>query len=76
LHFLSQFIVTFSESVRFPLKNQNVGMMGQPIQKSRRQGGISKELRPTGKFKVGGDKKAPLLVPFRAALKEKRSSRS
>ena len=44
LHFLSQFIVTFPETVRFPLKNQNVGMMGQPIQKSRRQGGISKDL--------------------------------
>ena len=52
LHFLSQFIVTFPETVRFPLKNQNVGMMGQPIQKSRRQGGISKDLRPTGNSRL------------------------
>jgi hypothetical protein len=44
LHFLSQFVVTFPETVRFPLKNENVGMMGQPIQKSRRQGGIPKDL--------------------------------
>ena len=33
MHFLSQFMVTFPESVRFPLENQNVGMMGQSIKK-------------------------------------------
>jgi hypothetical protein len=55
LHLLSQLVVTFSKSVRFPLKDQNMGMMGQTIQKRRRERRVSpktSDQRENSRFEV------------------------
>ena len=58
------------KAVRFPEQFEDVGMMGQAIQKGSRQAFAAKDLHPIGELQISANDKGQPFVKFRAEGKQ------